>query len=573
MIKSFFEYYKPHKGLFLADFGSAVILGIFELAFPIAVIWFLDKLLPTGNWTLIISIGVGLLALYCFNAALTYIVNYWGHMLGIKIETEMRRKCFEHLQKLSFSFYDSQKTGHLIARTTKDLEQIGELAHHGPEDVFMAIMTFIGAFILMLYTNVELAMMIILIVPLVVFATSRYGIKFESNWRKIFTKIGIFNERIEENIGGIRVVQSFANETYEKQRFAVENEQYKDLKLEGYKYMAASASIFYASTRIIQLLVMIVGSYLVIANQLTHGQFVGFLLLVAVFVRPIEKISGILESYTNGIAGFRRYKDFLAIEADITDLPNAQKFGQPRDNIQFQNVDFSYDTGERVLHNINLTIPIGKTTAFVGPSGAGKTTICSLIPRFYDTTIGQVTFDGVNIRDFTLESLRKQIGVVQQDTFLFGGTLAENIAYGDLTASEEQILEAAHKARLTSVIEQLPEGLNTMVGERGVKLSGGQKQRVAIARIFLKNPYILILDEATSSLDSITEEEIQKSLIELSAGRTTIIIAHRLATVRQADQIIVVEDHKVIETGSHNDLLAQNGAYAKLINAQNQILE
>ena len=498
MIRSFFEYYRPHKLLFLLDFASAMLLGIFELAFPLAVIWFLDSLLPTGNWPLIISIGLGLLGLYCFNAALTYVVNYWGHKLGIIIETEMRRKCFEHLQKLSFSFFDSQKTGHLIARTTKDLEQIGELAHHGPEDTFMAIMTFIGAFILMLYTNVQLAIVIILIVPVIVFTTSRYGLKIESVWREILAKVGMFNERIEENIGGIRVVQSFTNEEHEKHLFSIENKQYLNIKLKGYRYLGASASLFYASTRVVQLIVMLMGSYLVINNELTHGQFVGFLLLVAVFVRPVEKISNVLEAFTNGIAGFRRYKEFLAIKPEIVGLPNAPQLKQPKHQIKFENVDFRYDTGEPVLEAINLTIPIGKKTAFVGPSGAGKPTNCSLIPRFYEASSGQVTIDGVDIKTLSLESLRGQIGVVQQDTFLFGGTLAENIAYGDLNATQEQILEAADRAHLSAVIAQLPEGLNTMVGERGVKLSGGQKQRVAIARIFLKNPYILILDEATS---------------------------------------------------------------------------
>lgn len=569
MIWQFFEYYRPHKFLFLLDFGSALVLGIFELAFPMAVIWFLDQLLPTGNWSFIIAIALGLMTLYIINAYLTYIVNYWGHVLGIKIETEMRRKCFEHLQKLSFSFYDNQKTGHLLARSTKDLEQIGELAHHGPEDSFMAVMTFIGAFLLMFFTNKQMALIIIIVVPIIVYGTGRYGMKFERVWRKIFTQIGNFNERIEENIGGIRVVQSFANEEHEKKLFANENAEYKALKLVGYKYLGGSASLFYTSTRVIQLVVMVFGSYLVIEGNLSHGEFVGFLLLVAVFVKPIEKISGILESYTNGIAGFRRYKELLAIEPEIQDKPNAKPLGRVKNSIRYEDVNFSYDAGDNVLQNINLNIPIGKTTAFVGASGSGKTSICSLLPRFYEVTDGAVYIDDVNIKELTLASLRRQIGVVQQDTFLFGGTLRDNIAYGKINASEKEINEAASRAMLSSVVEQLPDGLDTMVGERGVKLSGGQKQRVAIARIFLKNPDILILDEATSALDSVTEAEIQKSLFELSAGRTTIIIAHRLASIKHADKIILVDNSQIIEVGTHKQLIAKNGAYKQLIDFQN----
>ncbi len=576
MIRSFFEYYKPHKILFFLDFSSSVLLGIFELAFPIAVIWFLDNLLPTGDWPLIILIAVGLFGVYCFNAFLLYVVNYWGHVLGILIETEMRRKCFEHLQKLSFSFYDSQKTGHLLARSTKDLEQIGELAHHGPEDVFTALMTFFGAFILMLYTNVQLAMLLFCVVPVIVWTTARFGNKLKSTWLQILAKIGVFNERIEDNIGGMRVVQSFANESHEKASFAKDNIHYKDLKLDAYRHIGISASVFYASTRIVQLIVLLFGSYLVIEGNLTHGEFVGFLLLVGVFIRPVEKISSVLESYTNGIAGFIRYKNLLDIQPDIIDQPDAKDLVDIRNSIIYDNVNFTYDGNSDIsdgnsdiLQNINLELEIGKTTAFVGPSGAGKTTICSLLPRFYEATSGTISIDGVDIQKLTLASLRKKVGVVSQDTFLFGGTIGENIAYGKLDATKAEIMQAVEKARLSDVIAKLENGLDTVVGERGVKLSGGQKQRVAIARIFLKNPNILILDEATSALDSVTEAEIQKSLLELSSGRTTLIIAHRLATISHADKIIVVDNSKIVEMGNHAELLANQSAYSRLYGAQN----
>lgn len=568
MLRRFFAYYRPWKWLFIIDFSCAVVSGLLELGFPMAVKLFVDRLLPTQQWALILLAAAGLLAIYVLNTALMAIVTYWGHMLGINIETEMRRKSFDHLQKLSFRFYDANKSGHLVGRLTKDLEEIGEVAHHGPEDLFIAIMTFIGAFILMFTVNPQLALLTGAIVPLMVWVTGRYGARMTQNWRALYSRVGEFNVRIAENVGGIRVVQAFANEEYERKLFARENANYRSTKLEAYRIMATSTSLSYMSMRLIQMVVMVAGSYLVLKGELTAGGFVGFLLLVNVFFRPIDKINSVIETYPKGIAGFRRYLALLDTEPEIADRPGAIDAPPLRGDIDYRSVTFSYDGDRPILKDINLSIAAGETVAFVGPSGAGKSTLCSLLPRFYETEEGVISIDGIDIRDMTLTSLRGQIGIVQQDVFLFGGTLRENIAYGRIDASNSDILIAAEKARLGDVIASLPEGLDTVIGERGVKLSGGQKQRVAIARMFLKNPPILILDEATSALDTHTEREIQQSLLELAQGRTTLVIAHRLATIRNADRIVVVDSNGVAEEGSHGELLARGGIYNRLHAAQ-----
>jgi ATP-binding cassette subfamily B protein len=568
MIRRFFEYYRPWKGLFLLDFCCAVLSGLLELGFPMAVKTFVDDLLPTQQWTMIVLAALGLLAIYLFNTGLMAVVVYWGHMLGINIETEMRRKSFDHLQKLSFTFYDNNKTGHLLARITKDLEEIGEVAHHGPEDLFIAVMTFLGAFALMFWINPQLALITGAVVPVVAWVTSRYGGRMTHNWQMLYRRVGDFNVRLEENIGGMRVVQAFGNEDHERGLFARDNDNYRTTKLAAYKIMAASTSLSYMSMRLIQLVVMVAGSYFVLTNQLTAGGFVSFLLLVNVFFRPIDKINSVIETYPKGIAGFQRYLALLDTEPDIADRPGAVAASGLKGNIRFRDVSFGYTAERPVLNEVNLDIPAGETVAFVGPSGAGKTTLCSLLPRFYEIQAGSITIDGIDIRDMTLASLRRHIGIVQQDVFLFGGTIRDNIAYGRLDATESEIAEAARRARLDQMIALLPDGLETVIGERGVKLSGGQKQRLAIARMFLKNPPILILDEATSSLDTETEREIQQSLAELSQGRTTLVIAHRLATIRHADRIVVVDGSGVAEQGSHENLIAGGGIYSRLHAAQ-----
>lgn len=568
MISKFFSFYRPYKRLFLLDFGCAIIAGLLELAFPIAMQMFIDKLLPTGQWSSIISASIALLLLYVVNTVLMYIVNYWGHMLGISIETDMRRNLFAHIQKLSFRFFDQSKTGHLIGRLTNDMNMIGEMAHHGPEDLFIAIMTLIGAFVLMLAINWKLAVLTFIVVPLIILVVIYFNKKMTVAIHQLYKDIGDFNARIEDNVGGIRVVKAFTNERFEEKQFEQNNLQFKKTKLSSYKLIAKNGSITYMMMRFVTLFVVVCGTWFVISEELSYGEFVSFILLTNVFFRPIEKINAVVESYPQGFAGFKRYVELMETEPDIQDEPNAKKLVQFQDNIQFVNVSFGYESHKQVLNNINLTIDQGQTVAFVGPSGAGKTTICSLLPRFYEVSKGSILIDGLDIRSYTQQSLRQQIGIVQQDVFLFAGTIRENIQYGKLDATEQEIWEAARRARLESFLLDQPDGLDTVIGERGVKLSGGQKQRIAIARMFLKNPPILILDEATSALDTETEVAIQQSLSELSQGRTTLVIAHRLATIKNADVIVVVTEDGIAEQGSHEQLLAANGVYAKLYEAQ-----
>ncbi|SEH30262.1 ABC transporter ATP-binding protein [Rhizobium sp. NFR12] len=568
MLRRFFSYYQPYKGLFLLDFGCAIVSGLLELGFPMAVKLFVDRLLLSQEWLLIILASAGLLVIYVLNTGLMAVVTYWGHMLGINIETDMRRAAFNHLQKLSFGYFDNQKTGHIVGRLTKDLEEIGEVAHHGPEDLFIALMTFVGALLLMFSVNWQMAVITATIVPVTAWATSHFGGRMTENFHRLFSRIGEFNARIEENVGGMRVVQAFANEGHERALFEKDNQSYRRVKLEAYKLMAATSSMSYLSMRLTQMVVMVTGAYFVLAGELTAGGFIGFLLLVGIFFRPVEKINSVIETYPKGIAGFRRFTELIDTEPDIADAPDAVAVDHLKGEIAYRSVTFGYTATKTVFEEINLDIRAGETIAFVGPSGAGKTTICSLLPRFYEVVSGSITIDGIDIRKMTKESLRQQIGIVQQDVFLFGGTLRENIAYGRLGASEADIVEAAHRARLEDMLANLPEGLDTVIGERGVKLSGGQKQRVAIARMFLKNPPILILDEATSALDTETERAIQRSLAELSQGRTTLIIAHRLATIQGADRIVVIDDSGIAEQGTHQDLIERRGAYNRLHSGQ-----
>jgi len=564
MLREFFSYYRPWLGLFWLDFGCAIVAGMLELAFPLAVTGFIDHLLPQGNLQLTLFAAVGLMLIYSLSAGLMSIVTYWGHMLGINIETEMRRRAFAHLQKLSWSYFDNQRSGRLVSLVTRDLEEIGEVAHHGPEDLFIAVMTFIGAFALMLWINVHLALLTALIVPLSVVLTTIAGGKMTRTWRAIYARVGNFNVRLEENLTGIRVVQSFANEEHENELFAKDNRGYRKTKLEAYRVMAIATSIQYLGMRAVQVIILLVGAYMVMQDTLTTGGFVGFLLLVGVFFRPLDKIAAVIESYPRGIAGFRRYLELLDTKVDIADLPHARTVPSLKGDIRFNDVTFAYGSDGDVLRDIHLDIKAGETIAFVGPSGAGKTTLLTLIPRFYEVDSGEISIDGIALQDITLASLREQVGIVSQDVLLFGGTLRENIAYAKLDASDAEILEAAHLAMLDSTIENLPEGLDTIVGERGLRLSGGQKQRVAIARAFLRNPSILILDEATSALDTETEREIQSALGQLSAGRTTLIIAHRLGTIRHADRIVVMDEGRITEIGNHAQLLETGGRYSKL---------
>ncbi|EKZ1649755.1 ABC transporter ATP-binding protein [Listeria monocytogenes] len=569
MLKRFFSYYKPYRTLFIIDFGCAVLAAILELAFPVAVNHVIDTLLPGKDFGLIITAALALLFFYILNTFMQYIVTYFGHMLGLNIETDMRRDLFSHLQKQPFGFYDNQKTGKLMSRMTTDLFEIGEVAHHGPEDIFISIMSLFGAFFLMLNINVKLAISTFILVPILTVLIVYFNKRMTKVTTGIFKDLGNFNAGVENAISGVRVVQAFANEPHEKGRFRVLNQAYRQSKLMFYKVMGLSFSFNYFLMRLISLFALLFGAYFTINGEISYGEFVGFILLTNVFIRPIEKINNVIESYPKGFAGFKRFLEVMDTEPAIQDEKDAKPAKAFRGDIAYNHVSFEYSDGKNVLNHINLSIKAGETVAFVGPSGAGKTTICNLLPRFYDVSAGEITIDGENIKRFTLPSLRAQIGVVQQDVFLFSGTVRENIAYGKLDASDEEIEHVVKLAHLSKVVEEMPDGLDTIIGERGVKLSGGQKQRLAIARMFLKKPPILILDEATSALDTETEQVIQASLEELAEGRTTLIIAHRLATIKHADRIIVVNETGIAETGTHNELLAQdNGAYKRLYDAQ-----
>lgn len=570
MIGRFFSYYRPHKRLFIIDFSCAIFVAILELAFPLAVQWFIDTLIPGDNWTMIVSVSIGLLIVYVCSTLLQYIVNYWGHKLGINIETDMRQQLFQHVQKQSFRFFDNTKTGHLMSRITNDLFDIGELAHHGPEDLFIAFMTFIGAFWIMMTINVKLALVTVCILPFLIVLIVFSNLSMNKAWRQMYSDIADVNSRVEDSVSGARVVQSFTNEEHEIALFEKNNKKFRLAKLGGYKVMSFSSSGIYMMTRFMTLAVLVVGAWLTFHGQLTNGELVGFVLYVNVLFKPVDKISALMELYPKGMAGFKRFTEMLDVEPDVQDKPNAVRMDLLHGDIIFDQVSFGYDNQQTVLKDIDLRIYAGETVAFVGPSGAGKTTICSLIPRFYDVDRGSITIDGIDIRDMTKHSLRSQIGLVQQDVFLFTGTLKENIAYGMLDATDEQIEAAAKKAHLESFIEGLPDGYATQIGERGLKLSGGQKQRIAIARMFLKNPPILILDEATSALDTETEMIIQQALNELAKNRTTLIIAHRLATIRNADRIVVVTEDGIAEQGKHDELIKQGGVFANLHKVQFQ---
>ncbi|EDL63880.1 ABC transporter ATP-binding protein, partial [Bacillus sp. SG-1] len=535
------------------------------LGFPLAVSWFIDELLPEGNWGRITAVSAGLLTLYVMSSGMQFVVNYWGHKLGINIETDMRRELFNHVQRQSFRFFDNTKTGHIMSRITNDLMDIGELAHHGPEDFFIAIMTFIGAFWIMLTINVKLALVAIIIVPFLVWLISYSNIKMNAAWTKMYGNIADVNARVEDSVSGARVVQSFTNEEYEKERFNKNNLFFRKTKLQAYKVMSWNLSGIYITTRVMTLVILVYGAWLSFTGELSYGELVAFILYLNALFKPIDKISALLELYPKGMAGFRRFSELMDAEPDIENKPDAIEAPALRGDIRFTNVSFGYENNRTILNDMSFSIKAGSTVAFVGPSGAGKTTICSLIPRFYDVEAGAITIDGMDIRDMTKESLRANIGIVQQDVFLFTGTLRENIAYGRLGASQGDIEEAVRKAHLTDLIASLPDGYDTQIGERGLKLSGGQKQRLAIARMFLKDPSILILDEATSALDTETEAIIQEALNDLSKDRTTLIIAHRLATIKKADRIMVITEEGIAEDGSHAELLSQeNGLFAKL---------
>ena len=568
MLRDFFAYYKPYKKLFMIDFGCAVISAMLELTFPFVVNRVIDTILPTGHYQTVIWVCLLLLAFYLFNMVMKYIVVYLGHKLGITIETDMRRQLFQYFQRQSFEYFDNKQTGELMSRLTSDLFEIGELAHHGPEDLFITLMSLVGAFWLMLQVHVQLAIGTVILVPILGVALAIFNKKMGRINSQVYRQLGEFNAGLSNSLSGIRVVKAFANEAHEEARFEGLIQDYRENKLKFYQTMAASSAFNYVLMRIITLIALVSGAYFTLKGELTTGQLVGFVLLANTFVKPIESINIMIETYPKGFAGFKRFRQELSKPVTVQDLADAKPAPHFQGQIEYRDVELAYDPGRPVISQLNLSIAPGESVALVGPSGAGKSSMVNLLPRFYDVTSGHVLIDGKDIREYTLASLRQQIGIVQQDVFLFDGTIRENVLYGRLDASEAEVEEAIRAAKLDQVIEQLPDGLDTAIGERGVRLSGGQKQRLSIARIFLKNPSILILDEATSALDTQTEQYIQQSFDQLTKGRTSLIIAHRLATIQHVDRIVVVTEAGVVESGSHQELLALDGHYAALYRAQ-----
>ncbi|MFA0814340.1 MAG: ABC transporter ATP-binding protein [Anaerofustis sp.] len=568
MFKKFIQMYKPHKKLLVLDMSAAFLMSAIDLAFPVVTGKIIDDIIPSKDFRLLIILCASTIFAYGMKYLFEYIVTFYGHTLGLRIEVDLRERVYRHLQSMSFSFYDNQKTGHIISRLTNDIFDISEFAHHGPEDLFISVIILIGSFIAMIQSNVILTVIIFLIVPIMILSAIRNNMKWENAYMDVKKQNAEISAHIEDSISGIRVVKAFTNEDYEIQRFGETCKTYKNVRAATYKFMASFVSNMHFYTGLLNIIVIFIGGYLVYADQMTIGVLIEFLMFVNVFVQPVRRFTSLIEDYQKSVTGFKRCMEVLALEPEIQDAPDALDAGTLKGYLVFDHVSFAYGNDIPILQDFSLHIQQGETVAIVGPSGAGKTTLCSLIPRFYEITSGKILIDQTDIRNFTQESLRRNIGVVQQDVFLFNGSVKDNIAYGRVEASDDEIIQAAKFSNLHEFIMELPNGYDTIVGERGVKLSGGQKQRVAIARTFLKNPPILILDEATSSLDNENEKIIQQSFDNLAKNRTTLIIAHRLQTIENAGRIIVMSKGSIIEEGTHRSLIEKNGVYAKLYNAQ-----
>ena len=569
MLKKFISYYKPHKKLFYIDMFFAFLISVFDLVFPMVSRNIVDKIIPAGRMDLLIRWTIIMIALFILRYISYYIVSYWGHVLGVYIEHDMRKDLFGHLQTLPFSYYDNTKTGHIMSRLVNDLRDITELAHHGPEDLFISAVMLIGSFIMLIKIDWRLTAIIYTFIPIMIWFTISKRNKMEDSFRQVRKEIADVNAQLENSISGVRVAKSFTNEDYEIEKFNTVNNVFRDARKQSYKAMAEFAAGIGLMTNILNLVVISVGGYFVYLNYISTGDLFAYMLYVNFFMQPIRRLADFIQQYQEGMTGFERFMEVMNIEPDIVDSENAIELENVEGNIKFEDVSFSYVNGEdRILSDLNLNIEAGKTVAIVGPSGGGKTTLCHLIPRFYEVNNGIIRVDGIDIKDIKLKSLRGNIGLVQQDVFLFTGTVADNILYGDPDKSMEDIIDAAKRARIHDFIMDLPDGYDTYIGEKGVKLSGGQKQRISIARLFLKNPPILILDEATSALDNETEILIQESLDELAKNRTTLIIAHRLSTIKNADEIIVLTNEGIEEKGSHEELLSKEGIYAHLYNLQ-----
>ena len=568
-LKIFFSYYKPHWKLFAADMACAVFMAAIDVAFPMFSRYALNTLIPNHELRTFLILVAVLLAGFCLHKGCNFFVAYWGHVFGNRVEQDMRRDVFDHLEKLPFSYYDTHRTGKIMSRATNDLFEITELAHHGPEDFTIAMLNLLGAFIMMLHIRWELAIVVIVVLPVMI----AIGIVSRRNLSRSSTKVkettAEVNAGLESSISGIRVTKGFNNEDFERARFDVYNKQYSAAKQVRFKYMGKFFSNIEFCNNLLSLVVLAVGGYYIIKGKMTLPDLVAANLFVAAFRAPIGKLNFLVEQFSTGMAGFNRFIEIMRTDPEPADAPDAVEILSTRGNIKFKDVSFSYTEDFPVLSCINLDICAGEKFALVGASGGGKSTICNLIPRFYEITGGEILLDGIDIRRIKKSSLRAQIGIVQQEVFLFAGTIRENIAYGKPDATDAEIEQAARRAEIHDDIMKMPNCYDTIVGERGIKLSGGQKQRVSIARCFLKNPPILILDEATSALDTATEIKIQHSFDELAKGRTTLVIAHRLSTIKNADKIAVVNDHGIVEQGTHDQLMAKKGEYYKLHTVQN----
>lgn len=569
MLKRFLHYYKPFRGLVVLDLSCALGLGLADLVFPAATGRVIDVIVPAGDLPALARFAVLLVVLYAVRAALEFIVGYYGHVLGVNIQHDLRRDIYRHLHTLDTRFFDDTKTGQIMSRIVGDLFDLAEISHHLPEDLIMASVRLVGSLIVMLLIEWRLALVVFAVVPVLVVFSATFREKFRKAFRRNKETMATINEHIEESVSGVRVVRAFGNEDFETARFDEGNAMFRESRIASVFHIGVFSTGVSFLTNLGLVIVLVAGGYAAFGGSISMGAYIAFALYVSRFFQPIETLVRSMELFQEGAAGFRRFLEIVDTKPTIVDIPGAVELASVRGDVEFRGVSFRYGDGlERVLERVDLRVAAGETVAVVGPSGAGKTTLCSLIPRFYDIEEGSITVDGHDIRHATIASLRQAVGLVQQDVFLFSGSVRDNIAYGRLGASEADIEAAAKAANALEFIRDLPQGFGTLVGERGVKLSGGQKQRIAIARMFLKDPPILILDEATSSLDTMSELAIRESLERLSKGRTTFIIAHRLATIRHAARILVLTEDGIVEQGRHDDLVAGSGVYRQLYDAQ-----
>ena len=570
LLRIFLSYFRPHKKLFLLDMACALMISLIDLAFPFVSRLCMYELIPESRYQAFFAVIAVMVVAYLLRAGLQYIVCYWGHAFGVLVEADIRKDLFSHLQTLSFGFYDKNRTGHLMSRMTAELFDITELAHHGPEDLFISGVTLTGAIIIMFTIQWRLALVMLILIPIFLVVVSINRRNMAQAAKRVKQVTAGINADIESSISGIRTAKAFSNENAESEKFERANERFKVSKKERYKAM----SKFFASLEffmcIMPVTVIAVGGLLLMDGQMNYIDLTTFCLYTSTFINPMRKVSTLSELLVDGIAGLSRFVDLMRIEPDLTDRPDAVELRNVEGRIDVEDVSFAYERDDtQVLHHVDLHVSPGETIAIVGPSGGGKTTLCSLIPRFYDVTEGSIKIDGLDVRDVRQRSLHRNVGIVQQDVFLFAASIMENIRYGRPDASTDEVLEAARRAEIYDDVMAMPDGFDTYVGERGVLLSGGQKQRISIARIFLKDPPVLILDEATSALDSVTEAKIQRAFDELARGRTTLIIAHRLSTVRNASRILVIRDGIITEQGTHTELMQKNGDYAQLYHTQN----